>query len=744
VAYALICAGFFKERLHLRFSPRVWDALSVIAVVVCGMAIFRTLSVPTPLVYFLVYLKINKCWNQETSRDCAWLFSLCLFEVVLATLFTTSLTLLFVIVGFVLSFTVALILYSCKVEIDRAKGAGATLSGGKFGVGDAKLSKGFMASCLAVGLGIVFATAIIFPLVPRPRQTRILGAYGQRPNRLLSGFSDDVRLGSVSSIQKDPAIVMRVYPLDAESLRYFFANGLRLRGLSLRDFDGKHWTNTRYYMGRGGERSFQGNAVGFRRPNDTRPNLNVRIYIEPYFTDYLFMPVAPVSLQLPEGMILACDEESESVRFARPISENISYHAASVMEPDPRAALQGRPPRPGAMSALLETAAVLRKESLAASQPGYRRPGNEEEKEIDLALSRLMGIRARGGVMDNDFPGRLPRYLAVYPGVANSREYQVLVEQMRGWNLSGYDLAHRVENWIRSNFEYSLNPETQLAGDEPLLYFLFTSKKGHCELFATSMAMLLRSLGIPARMVNGFVTTEWNPVSGHFIVRQENAHSWVEAWIQGYGWKTFDPTPPGAVINAQGRGRNWLAYRAWQYYEALRFRWYRYVVDYGTGEQRSALEWCRDFLGGLRSDAALVWALVCQSFSYGYGNSFVRVTVLWLTTVILAIVTVFFAISSRPRRSIAVQLQAAGARPSVIAAVELYDLILRRLERLGYRRRICETPAEFAQAIVEQDPSLDKLPAVTGVYYHARYGRADLDDEETAAMRELADELRAR
>ena len=78
---------------------------------------------------------------------------------------------------------------------------------------------------------------------------------------------------------------------------------------------------------------------------------------------------------------------------------------------------------------------------------------------------------------------------------------------------------------------------------DPLAYFLFVRRKGHCEYFASSMAVMLRTLGIPSRVATGFLSGVYNPMTGWQVIRASDAHSWVEAWIPGQGWTTFDPTP---------------------------------------------------------------------------------------------------------------------------------------------------------------------------------------------------------
>ncbi|MBM4375367.1 MAG: transglutaminase domain-containing protein [Deltaproteobacteria bacterium] len=95
---------------------------------------------------------------------------------------------------------------------------------------------------------------------------------------------------------------------------------------------------------------------------------------------------------------------------------------------------------------------------------------------------------------------------------------------------------------LKRDYRYSLEFERSPYGD-PVLEFLTRSREGHCEYFAAAMALLARSLGIPARVVVGYRAVERNPLTGDLIVRERDAHAWVEAWLDG--WKTFDPTPAG-------------------------------------------------------------------------------------------------------------------------------------------------------------------------------------------------------
>ena len=106
-----------------------------------------------------------------------------------------------------------------------------------------------------------------------------------------------------------------------------------------------------------------------------------------------------------------------------------------------------------------------------------------------------------------------------------------------------YDQAAAIENYLRDphNFTYTLDARTP-SGRDPLDWFLFTSKRGYCEFFATAMGDMLRSLGIPSRLVNGFGPGTFDVTLNNFIVRGEDAHTWVEVYFPKYGWIPFEPT----------------------------------------------------------------------------------------------------------------------------------------------------------------------------------------------------------
>ena len=109
---------------------------------------------------------------------------------------------------------------------------------------------------------------------------------------------------------------------------------------------------------------------------------------------------------------------------------------------------------------------------------------------------------------------------------------------------------------------------------------LFVRRAGNCEYFASALAVMLRAVGIPSRVVNGFQRGEWNPYGGYWVVRMRDAHSWVEAHV-GDGWITLDPSPRGDAPAAS-------LSTATLYLDGLRMRWYRYVVGWSRQDQVQA------------------------------------------------------------------------------------------------------------------------------------------------------------
>jgi transglutaminase-like putative cysteine protease len=143
------------------------------------------------------------------------------------------------------------------------------------------------------------------------------------------------------------------------------------------------------------------------------------------------------------------------------------------------------------------------------------------------------------------------------------------------------EAAQRLATFLSREYRYTLALERRTTLD-PVEEFLFVRRSGNCEYFAAALAVMLRSLGIPARVVNGFQRGEWNPYGRYFMVRLADAHSWVEAHVGRAGWITLDPSPRIPAGARSGLDTVVL------HLDALRVRWHRYVINWSLRDQFEA------------------------------------------------------------------------------------------------------------------------------------------------------------
>jgi protein-glutamine gamma-glutamyltransferase len=122
-----------------------------------------------------------------------------------------------------------------------------------------------------------------------------------------------------------------------------------------------------------------------------------------------------------------------------------------------------------------------------------------------------------------------------------------------------YDAVMAVVSYLQHNYRYSLQVGHAAAGVDPVDQFLFQDHFGYCEQFATAATLMLRALGIPARLVTGYATGDYDPVLNQAIVREKDAHAWVEAWFPGDGWVPVDPTPGFSGLPATQFPNHWAA-----------------------------------------------------------------------------------------------------------------------------------------------------------------------------------------
>jgi transglutaminase-like putative cysteine protease len=271
--------------------------------------------------------------------------------------------------------------------------------------------------------------------------------------------------------------------------------------------------------------------------------------------------------------------------------------------------------------------------------------------------------------------------------------------------------ASRIEQKLQQGFVYSLDTTTESLSRDPLANFLFVTKRGYCEYFASAMAVLLRTQGIPARVATGFQSGYYNDVSNTWVVRASDAHAWVEAWIEGRGWLTFDPTPPGAGDASAG----WLATklrRVNMYLDAVDTAWRRWVLAYNPGQQAALAFGFRDKLRDIRTNRA---DFSRPAASLGRG-------LLW-TALLVAVLFLLRRFGPRLRRQWQARtrirkMRSGQGTPNDASVV--YEQMLEAMARRGFQKPAWFTPLEFARTL----PATEKqhIADFTAAYNEVRFG----------------------
>jgi len=498
----------------------------------------------------------------------------------------------------------------------------------------------------------------------------------------MTGFSDSIELGQIGEIKKNSEVVMRVktgkpvgYPM------------LRWRGIALTNFDGRRWSNPDrtnetlrshpdgwIFLGGDAGHSATSGATG----------LQYTVFLQPIATSAIFTPGEPISLR---GSFSPDNSDLNSYIFRDSTGSLFNpFHNIS----------------------------------------GARYSGVSRLPKLDATQLRASG--------DAYPPAILEEYLQL-PPLLDARIPE-LAKQMTTRANSSYDKTRAIENFLRSRFGYTLNLVGK-PGDDPLANFLFVTRAGHCEYFASAMTILLRTLDIPAREVNGFLPGEYNDLAGDYIVRASDAHSWVEVYFPGSGWVTFDPTPPATENSG-------LLSRLAKYIDWIELSWNEWVINYDFGHQvqmaqnlqRSSRSWTQSLRAWFeRAQVYNRQRLKTMQLRHGILGLMLPVAL------ILLLVALRYDLIGKTMRRLRLYWnlhtpESAQANP--LLASRLYAELLRQLERHGFARRAAQTPLEFAVSV--QTPAL--APAVsefTRIYSTARYGGAPCD---TLRLRHLLEQIR--
>jgi len=305
-------------------------------------------------------------------------------------------------------------------------------------------------------------------------------------------------------------------------------------------------------------------------------------------------------------------------------------------------------------------------------------------------------------VLQADLSSLSRNWYTSVPDSGNSRSKELATEMRE---TAGSDTAYIeavLAKFHDEEYFYTLQPPP--LGSSPVDRFLFDTRQGFCEHYASAFAFMMRSAGIPTRVVLGYQGGEINPMGGHLIVRQSDAHAWTEVWLERYGWYRVDPTaavaPERIEFGARGAAFDGIG-AAWGFtapsellqsltmtWDAMNAKWNEWVLGYGPDTQDSFMEWL-----GMDDPN---WRKM-------------------LLTLVGGVVGLILAISAL--------MMLRSRAPAKDRAAVLYARFVRKT---GLQQRTGETPQGFAlRAMNESVVPENAVTTITGNYLNARYGPND-------------------
>jgi hypothetical protein len=302
-----------------------------------------------------------------------------------------------------------------------------------------------------------------------------------------------------------------------------------------------------------------------------------------------------------------------------------------------------------------------------------------------------------------------------------------LVQRITQGKTNTYDKVAAIAAYLgQRRFQYSLDAPA-LPQKQPIDAFLHDVRTGHCELFASAMALMVRSLGIPARVVSGYRGADWSGLDGSYTVREDMAHLWVEVYFIGVGWATFDPSPADAQSAALGRNPL-LRFLSRQLLVA-KMLWYRNVVSFNSGAQIAALRNVRTGVWGLK-EGLFNWGSQ-QTPQFKPGPAFAALLMLLLLASAVAAGLVRW---TRAAAHVRYPLTRDQGR-----AVRLYRRLLRKLERAGIKCKGLAAEEIQAALAATRPAALAGASTLLFAYNEARFGGRPLPPQ---SYRNLAKSLR--
>ncbi len=537
ILVTLLHAAFGERLLRMLPVPKpIWNVVAILLFVYLFYeSFFGDQDLVGNGIKFVVYLQIVKLLSPKTSRDWAQIYALSYFHLLAATVITSDLSFALPFLVYVVLACWTLSLFNLRAQQEDAVKFEHRASADKQLLRSRSIiTRKYLLATSVLTVALLAVALLIFFSFPRVSMGKFL--LRVKTHQRVSGFSEKIELGTIGTIKTNNTVVFRA-EVDEQALKKVNIEELYWRGTATDFFDGRQWSQSRPDRRRIRVDVDTGslNIDAARFPGAQK--LAYKVFLEALSTPLIFGADRLLHLRWEKNFAERIFRGSISLeknwhygsyrfRSARNFFSDLIYHAESII-------------------------------------------GEPHPDLLRLAQDPI--------------PYRIRLYYLQLPDL--DPQVKVLLDEIPLPDASRFDRAMAIQRFLEENYEYTLDVQ-DVGVKDPLRFFFLERKKVHCEYFSSALIVALRYHGIPARQVVGFRGGNLNPYGQYIAVRQRDAHSWVEVFFPKLGWIRFDPSPPDSTVRSITEHFPQIA----QFFDYLRLRWNKYIVEYDLQSQVSLFE----------------------------------------------------------------------------------------------------------------------------------------------------------
>jgi transglutaminase-like putative cysteine protease len=710
-----VAAARLTDGPRRRALPGFLLRIGVIALILWGGTEFMQRPTPdqAPRVvgYVVLGALLLKLWDRKEPSDWRQVIALSIVLVVASALASGDFLVGVLVIGYAMATIATTMLYHLHAGAERAvadRRAAAVRAGAlppmEAPHGSAPVRHLRRLAGVGIVMGIALST-LVFVMFPRDS---VLGS--AQGGARQSGFRPDVSLWSGGRVSLSSRIAMTVTLLDPRGTPGNLVLPLRLRGAVLDQYQPAE-AQWRADAGRSGGRTYQtGPGAGFRwfanEGRLERSNVWTEVVeMRSLASEHVFTAWLPLAV--------ACDE---------PRSFTLDPRNAQVSET--YSGISGRPRSYSFRVQAFPSAAVSR--AVAGGQP---------PAEPEFPVPEVRAIAQR--ILDESTLTDLPS------------EAEMAADPQQRW-IRNRRIAAMLQDYLSSpRFRYTtdLSEFRRIGGADPNVLFLERYRFGHCEYFASAMVALCRSLGIEARVVTGFMATEYDTVSDRYVIRESGAHAWAEVRTGEWQWGTFDPSPIAEVLAIQQANRTWMDSFRW-ILDPIEFAWNSRFASFDSRAQAELAERVGAGSRGLGDWASERAKELVDSVNRWFRLGAAGTLWLVLVGVTIAIAVVAAWVVGRRLRRVVRDLGAGGEslvdRLALGRDAAFYLDSLDALRRAGAGKPRARTPRAHAEELRTRNPAAgEAFSAIVALFYEIRYGGRACSRAERVAADAMVDRLRS-